>query len=70
VVIDAINVAQRHGHIGPGDTVVLTAGVVGNVRNATNLLMVRTIERVLTRGTGLGQREVCWADQAHRCPSA
>jgi pyruvate kinase len=58
VVIDAINVAQRHGHIGPGDTVVLTAGVVGNVRNATNLLMVRTIERVLTRGTGLGQREV------------
>lgn len=58
VVIDAINVAQRQGHIGPGDTVVLTAGVVGNVRNATNLLMVRTIERVLTRGTGLGQREV------------
>lgn len=58
VVIDAINVAQRHGHIGPGDTVVLTAGVVGNVRSATNLLMVRTIERVLARGTGLGQREV------------
>jgi len=58
VVTDAINVAQRHGYVSPGDTVVLTAGVVGNVRNATNLMMVRTIERVLARGTGLGQREV------------
>jgi pyruvate kinase len=58
VVTDAINVAQKHGYIGPGDTVVLTAGVVGNVRSATNLMMVRTIERVLARGTGLGQREV------------
>jgi len=58
VVTDAINVAQRHGYVSPGDTVVLTAGVVGNVRNATNLMMVRTIERVLAQGTGLGQREI------------
>jgi pyruvate kinase len=58
VVTDAINVAQRHGYIGPGDTVVLTAGVVSNVRSATNLMMVRTIERVVARGVGLGQREV------------
>ncbi len=58
VVNEAIAIAQRHGFVGPGDTVVLTAGIVGNVRSATNLLMVRTIERVLARGTGLGQREV------------
>ncbi|NJN81077.1 MAG: hypothetical protein HC802_01510 [Caldilineaceae bacterium] len=58
VVNDAINVAIRHEFIGEGDTVVLTAGVVGSVRSATNLMMVRTIERVLAHGTGLGQREV------------
>ena len=58
VVTDAITVALRHSFVGPGDTVVLTAGVVGNVRNATNLMMVRTIERVLVNGVGLGQREV------------
>lgn len=58
VVTDAINVAQKYGYVSPGDTVVLTAGVVGNVRNATNLMMVRTIERVLARGSGLGQREI------------
>ncbi len=58
VVTDAINVAQAKGFIGEGDTVVLTAGVVGNVRSATNLLMVRRIDRVLVRGAGIGQREV------------
>ena len=58
VVTDAINVANTKGYIGEGDTVVLTAGVVGNVRSATNLMMVRRIDRVLARGTGIGQREV------------
>ena len=58
VVTDAINVAHAKGYIGEGDTVVLTAGVVGNVRSATNLMMVRRIDRVLARGMGIGQREV------------
>jgi pyruvate kinase len=58
VVIDAIKVAQNKGMVREGDTVVLTAGTVGNVRNATSLMMVRTIEQVLARGTGIGQREV------------
>jgi pyruvate kinase len=58
VINDAINVAQQAKLVSPGDTVVLTAGVVGSVRSATNLMMVRTIERVLARGTGLGQREI------------
>lgn len=58
VVIDAIKVAQNKGLVHEGDTVVLTAGTVGNVRNATSLMMVRTIEQVLARGVGIGQREV------------
>jgi pyruvate kinase len=58
VVIDAIKVAQSKNMIKEGDTIVLTAGTVGTIRNATSLLMVRTIERVLARGAGIGQREV------------
>ena len=58
VVTDAINMAHARGFIGEGDSVVLTAGVVGNVRSATNLMMVRRIDRVLVRGTGIGGREV------------
>lgn len=58
VVTDAINLAHAKGYISEGDTVVLTAGVVGNVRSATNLMMVRRIDRVLVRGAGIGGREV------------
>lgn len=58
VINDAIHVAQDNGMVSPGDTVVLTAGVVGSVRSGTNLMMVRTIERVLATGIGLGRREV------------
>src|SRR5207249_1651917 len=58
VVTEALNIAQAKGFISEGDTIVLTAGMVGSVRSATNLMMVRTLERVLARGTGLGQREV------------
>ena len=58
VLVDAVNVSQQAGHIHEGDTIVLTAGVVGSVRSATNLMMVRTIERILAHGIGLGQREV------------
>jgi pyruvate kinase len=57
VVNNAIQVAQDAGFVGLGDTIVLTAGVVGSVRTGTNLMMVRTIERVLARGQGIGQRE-------------
>lgn len=58
VVVDAVRVAQKAGYVDEGDTVILTAGMVGSVRSATNLMMVRTIERVLAHGVGLGQREV------------
>lgn len=58
VVVDAIKVAQAHGFVREGDTIVLTAGTVGNIHNTTSLMMVRTIERVIARGAGIGQREV------------
>lgn len=58
VLVDAVRVAQNAGYINEGDTVILTAGMVGSIRSATNLMMVRTIERVLARGVGMGQREV------------
>jgi pyruvate kinase len=58
VVVDAVRMAQNAGYVHEGDTVILTAGMVGSVRSATNLMMVRTIERVLAHGVGLGQREV------------
>lgn len=58
VVNDAISVAQASGMVSAGDSVVLTAGVVGSARSATNLMMVRTIERVLAHGVGLGKREI------------
>jgi len=58
VVVDAVRVAQKAGYVHEGDTVILTAGMVGSVRSATNLMMVRTIERVLAQGIGIGQREV------------
>jgi pyruvate kinase len=44
VVEDALRVSRAHGLTSVGDTVVITAGVVGSKRNATNLMMVRTIE--------------------------
>ena len=58
VLDDAVRVAQNAGHANEGDTVILTAGMVGSIRSATNLMMVRTIERVLAHGVGMGQREV------------
>ena len=54
VINDAIHVAQESGMVNPGDSVVLTAGVVGGVRSATNLMMVRTIESVLASGDRVG----------------
>lgn len=57
VLADAIRVIQESKLVKQGDTIVLTAGVVGSIRSATNLLMVRSIERVLAYGVGIGQGE-------------
>jgi len=58
VVEDAIRVARENGYVQEGETVVITAGMVSGVPRMTNLLTVRTVERVLAEGTGLGQRKV------------
>jgi len=44
VVEDAIQVAVKNGMAKEGDVVVITAGVVGKGRGATNLMVVRTVE--------------------------
>ncbi len=58
VVEDAIRAARENGFVKEGETVVITAGMVSGVPRMTNLLTVRTVERVLAEGTGLGQRKV------------
>lgn len=58
VVVGAVSAAQKAGYLDEGDTVILTAGMVGGVRSATNLMMVHSLERVLGNGTGIGQREI------------
>lgn len=58
VVVGAVSAAQKAGYLDEGDTIILTAGMVGGVRSATNLMMVHSLERVLANGTGIGQREI------------
>ncbi|MCB0064632.1 MAG: pyruvate kinase [Caldilineaceae bacterium] len=58
VVVGAVSAAQKAGYLDEGDTIILTAGMVGGVRSATNLMMVHSLERVLATGTGIGQREI------------
>ncbi len=58
VVVGAVSAAQQAGYLDEGDTIILTAGMVGGVRSATNLMMVHSLERVLASGVGIGQREV------------
>ena len=58
VINDAVEVAQRHGYVDEGDVVVLTGGTAGSGVGTTNLMKVHLIERVLARGTGLGERRV------------
>lgn len=45
VLDDAIEVACRHSMLKENDLVVITAGVVGGARNATNLMTVRRVEK-------------------------
>lgn len=46
VVEDAIQISIKNGLAKEGDVVVITAGVVGKGRGATNLMMVRTVENL------------------------
>ena len=55
VVEDAIQVTVKNGLANVGDVVVLTAGLVGKGRGATNLMMVRTVEDLDENGAEVGK---------------
>jgi len=63
VVEDAIQVSVKSGLAKEGDVVVLTAGLVGKGRGATNVMMVRTIESADEKGNQADQVE---EDVSHR----
>jgi pyruvate kinase len=52
----SVKAALEKGHIKEGDLVVITAGVPAAVTGTTNLIRVHTVAKVLTRGTGVGNR--------------
>ena len=53
ILTDAVTIAQEKGYVQRGDTIVLTAGITGYVKNSTNLMMVRNVERVLDKSSGM-----------------
>ncbi len=58
MLADAINAAKAHSFVQPGDLVVMTAGAAGSTPGTTNLIRVSVIERVLAKGTGIGNQAV------------
>jgi pyruvate kinase len=50
----ALDAATQNGLVAAGDLVVLTGGAPVGVPGTTNLLQVRSIGRVVCRGTGIG----------------
>ncbi len=58
MLADAINAARKHGLVESGDLVVITGGAAGSAPGTTNFIKVQTIERILGRGTGFGNRSV------------
>ena len=58
MLADAIRAAKAHDLVKPGDIVVMTAGSAGSVPGTTNLIKVQAVERILTRGQGIGSSPV------------
>ena len=58
MLADAISAAKAHDFVKPGDIVVMTAGSAGSLPGTTNLIRVQVVERVLTRGQGIGSNLV------------
>jgi len=58
VIDDAVEAAQKHGYANEGDIIVITAGSLEHGVGTTNLMKVHLIERVLARGTGLGEQRI------------
>ncbi len=58
VINEAVEAAQRAGHVKEGDVVVVTGGSVEGGGGTTNLMKVHLVERILARGLGLADRKV------------
>lgn len=58
MLTDAIRAAKAHELVKPGDIVVMTAGSAGSLPGTTNLIKVQVVERILTRGEGIGSGPV------------
>lgn len=58
-VIDAsIETSVKKGLVSPGDTVIITAGVPVGLAGSTNLIKVEIIGEILSKGIGIGDKEV------------
>lgn len=58
-VIDAsIEISVAKGLVAPGDTVIITAGVPVGLAGSTNLIKVEIIGEILSKGVGIGDKEV------------
>jgi len=58
MLADAVHAAREHGLVQPGDLVVVTGGAAGSAPGTTNLIKAQVIERILTRGTGIGDHAI------------
>jgi pyruvate kinase len=58
MLADAVNAARESGLVASGDLVVVTGGAAGSAPGTTNLIKVQTIERILSRGTGVGNKTI------------
>ena len=49
---------MKKGLVSPGDTVIITAGVPVGLAGSTNLIKVEIIGEILSKGIGIGDKEV------------
>lgn len=58
VIDSSIETSVDKGLVVPGDTIIITAGVPVGLAGSTNLIKVETIGEILSKGVGIGDREV------------
>lgn len=58
MIASAVRTAVQNDLVHSGDVVVITGGTPGGTPGTTNLMKVQVAERILARGTGVGERSV------------
>jgi len=58
MLADAVGTTREHGLVQPDELVVVTGGAAGSAPGTTNLIKVQVVERILTSGTGIGERSI------------